>query len=459
MNVIVAGCGRVGSQLAELLSYEAHNVVVIDSDRRSFRRLGGTFNGVTLEGVAFDEELLHEAGIESADAFAAVTNFDNTNLMAAEIASNVYRVPTVMSRLYNPDKELTFYKMGIDYVCSTTLIADRIREKLFQPEEVIIQQDRLDVGIQVVEFSVPEDAEGKLAGDLNYGVSSRLIVLMRDNKAIEWNESTPLRRRDRVIVTMRKEGWRVIKGCLGEDSCPANIMPVSGPALETVSEEPSGARVIIGGCSMVGAHLAYLLSMEGHDITLIDVDPERFKRLPGNYGGRVLEGMVYDEETLVRAGIREADAFTSVTKFDNTNLIAAEVARHVFNVPHVLARLFNPDKEATFQALSMNYICGTRLLAQVLLERMLKPPVHTRTSCLYNIFDLVEFECPPPWDGKPVSFAMDKSRAAFTYIVRRSTGFMPDENFVLRKGDTVTALATPRRSHKLEKYLNKYQKG
>lgn len=459
MHVIVAGCGRVGSQLALSLSYEAHDVVVIDKDASSFRRLGGTFNGITLEGVAFDEEVLLEAGIESADAFAAVTNHDNTNLMTAEIATNIYRVPTVISRLYEPGRELTFFKMGIDYVCSTTLIAERIREKLFQREDMIIQQDRLDIGVQVVELEVPQGADGKSAGGLNSGVSAKLIAVLREGKVTDWNEDAPLRSGDRVIVSLRKEGWRVVADCFGEAWLegafhPDNIIFPSGDASRT-GEAPRRARIVVGGCSAVGSHLAYLLSMDGHRVTVIDRNPELFKRLPKKYEGNVLEGTVYEEEVLTRAGIDEADAFTAVTKFDNTNLMASEVAKHVFGVPNVLARLFNPDKEETYQALGMNYICGTKFLSQVLLERILRPRVRVRISCFNNLLDLVEFECHEPWKGKSVGFLEEKLGMRFAYIARRNSGYMPDENFLLHKGDSITALATTRRVQKLNRLLRK----
>jgi trk system potassium uptake protein TrkA len=464
MYVIVAGCGRVGSALAESLSYERHDVIVIDKDASAFNRLGSAFNGITLEGVAFDEELLVEAGIEQADIFASVTNHDNTNLMASEVATTVYGVPTVISRLYDPARELTYFKMGIDYVCGTTLMTDRIRERLFQTENVIVQQDRLDVGLQVVEFTVGESAAGRVAGDLNYGVSSHLVTMMRDGEAVGWSESTPLKPGDRLIVTLRKEGWRRIKECLGEDHvsgsyCPADIMPVSDIDDEINIVEPEHPKVVVGGCSMVGAHLGYLFSMEDYDVTMIDEEPAKFKRLPKQFKGRTLEGVVYDEETLLAAGIEDADAFVSVTKFDNKNLMAAEVARHVFGVPHVIARLFNPDKEATYQKLSMPCVCGTRLVAQGMLERVLKPMVMVKTSCCFNKFDLVEFTCPGPWEGKTVAWARDQLGISFAYVTRRSTGYLPEEKFVLHEGDSITALASPKKRERLEKFLHKAGRG
>jgi trk system potassium uptake protein TrkA len=116
----------VGSQLANLLSIDGHNVTVIDKDADSFRRLGTTFNGVTLKGLGFDEDILEEAGIRNCDAFAAVTNLDNTNLMAAEVARKIFGVKQVVARLYNPQRERTYQQLDLDYVCGTTLVAEKL---------------------------------------------------------------------------------------------------------------------------------------------------------------------------------------------------------------------------------------------------------------------------------------------------------------------------------------------
>ncbi|MFH1149850.1 MAG: NAD-binding protein [Actinomycetota bacterium] len=454
MYVIVAGCGRVGSQLAQALSYEAHDVVVIDKDAGAFRRLGGTFNGITLEGVAFDEELLLEAGIDQADAFAAVTNHDNTNLMAAEVATTVFEVPRVISRLYYPEKELTFFKMGIDYVCSTTLLAERAREKLYQGADVKIQQDRLDLGIQVVDMEVPEGVEGATAGSLNYGVSSRLVTLLRGNREIYWNAGTPLTAGDGIVMSLRREGWATVAAVMGSGPA-AHIDPAFSGPTPGAAELFTPGRAVIGGCSAVGAQLALLLSMDGHEVTLIDTDPSRFGRLPSAFEGTLIEGTIFNEDALTAAGIESADYFLAMTKKDNANLMAAEVARHLFGVPRVVARLFNTDKERTYQALRMDYVCGTRLLAQTLQERILLPLVRTRGAVLNNRLDLVEFECPRRWEGMTVRKAWEGSGVALAFITRRTTGYLPENNLVLRQGDTITAVATEKNVRKLEKHLHR----
>ncbi len=130
MNIIIVGCGRVGSQLAMLFSESDNNVVVIDNNPKSFNSLGRSFGGQTIVGVGFDEEILLEAGVEECDVLAAVTDRDNSNLMIAEVARKLFSVPHVLARLYNPDRETTYMQLGLDYVCGTTLVAEEIYSKI-----------------------------------------------------------------------------------------------------------------------------------------------------------------------------------------------------------------------------------------------------------------------------------------------------------------------------------------
>ncbi|NHM16296.1 TrkA family potassium uptake protein [Eggerthellaceae bacterium zg-887] len=129
-NVIVVGCGRVGSRLANMLSDNGNNVCVIDRKVEAFANLGRNFNGSTVQGVGFDEETLVKAGIEDCDVLAAVTQFDNANLMVAEVGSRLFDVPHVIARLYNPDHERAYMQLGLDYVCGTSLVAEDIFSKV-----------------------------------------------------------------------------------------------------------------------------------------------------------------------------------------------------------------------------------------------------------------------------------------------------------------------------------------
>lgn len=129
-NIIVVGCGRVGSQLASMLSESDNNVCVVDKDVDAFANLGASFNGTVVQGVGFDEEVLTRAGVEEADCVAAVTQYDNANLMVAEVASRLFHVPHVIARLYNQDHERAYEQLGLDYVCGTSLVAEEVFAKI-----------------------------------------------------------------------------------------------------------------------------------------------------------------------------------------------------------------------------------------------------------------------------------------------------------------------------------------
>jgi trk system potassium uptake protein TrkA len=124
------GCGDVGARLAALLAAQGHNVVVIDRRAEAFRALGSAFNGVTVAGIGYDEEVLREARIASCDAFLAVTDSDKVNIMAAEVAARIFRVPRVVVRLGNPALERTLQQLGLDYVCGTTILAQALADKV-----------------------------------------------------------------------------------------------------------------------------------------------------------------------------------------------------------------------------------------------------------------------------------------------------------------------------------------
>ena len=129
-NIIVVGCGRVGSRLALMLSNYENNVCVIDRDPRAFASLGRDFNGATFAGVGYDEDVLMKAGIDECDFLAAVTQSDNVNLMVVEIARRLYDVPHAVARLYNTGHERAYLQLGIDYVCGTAPVAEEIFSKI-----------------------------------------------------------------------------------------------------------------------------------------------------------------------------------------------------------------------------------------------------------------------------------------------------------------------------------------
>lgn len=129
MRIVIVGCGRVGSTLARMLA-EGHEVTVVDRTSDAFRRLGPKFRGHRLVGPGTDMDVLRHAGIEQADAFIAVTDGDNRNIMAAQIAKRVFNVPMVLTRIYDPSRAAVYEEQGIHVLCTTALAAGLFRDTI-----------------------------------------------------------------------------------------------------------------------------------------------------------------------------------------------------------------------------------------------------------------------------------------------------------------------------------------
>ncbi len=130
MFVIIMGCGRVGARLANLLVDAGHEVTILDVNSQAFWRLGPEFKGTTMVGNGIDVDVLRRAGIERADAFAACTQGDNRNIMASQIARHIFKVPKVVTRIYDPIRQQTFAELGLETISPTVLGANAFMEAI-----------------------------------------------------------------------------------------------------------------------------------------------------------------------------------------------------------------------------------------------------------------------------------------------------------------------------------------
>jgi trk system potassium uptake protein TrkA len=130
MKIVIMGCGRVGAQLAALLDSEGHTVTILDTNDYSFRRLPPAFNGTALLGNGTDEDVLKRAGVEEADVFVAVTQGDNRNVLAAQIAKHMFNVPKVICRIYDPLRRELYSTLGLETFSPTTIFAQMLKEKI-----------------------------------------------------------------------------------------------------------------------------------------------------------------------------------------------------------------------------------------------------------------------------------------------------------------------------------------
>ncbi|MCK9603351.1 MAG: TrkA family potassium uptake protein [Candidatus Omnitrophica bacterium] len=201
MYVIIVGCGRVGSELAKLLSNESHNVVVIDKSRDSLDRLGGTFNGVTMVGNGFDLALLKQAGIEKADVFCAVTNGDNTNLISAQVAKKIFKVPKVLARVYDPQRAHIYAALGLDIISGTILFAAMLRDKIIESRFSSYLIESKDLG--VIEIEVKDNLIGKTAPDVNMAGEFLVVAIRRMDGVIIPEPATAFKDKDKLMAVVK----------------------------------------------------------------------------------------------------------------------------------------------------------------------------------------------------------------------------------------------------------------
>ena len=154
MNVLIVGCGREGSELAGSISQKGHFVTIVDNDPDNFNRLGPDFGGRTVQGYSIDRGTLERAGIEQADAFAATTQSDNENIIAARIARDVFHVKRVVARVYNPGRREVYERLGLQSITSTSWGARRLEQILLHPRVIDLEIGR--GGIKVLSVRVPE---------------------------------------------------------------------------------------------------------------------------------------------------------------------------------------------------------------------------------------------------------------------------------------------------------------
>ncbi len=209
MNVMIIGCGRVGSQLALLLAQEGHNVTIIDKNPEAFKRLGGTFNGIAATGTGFDEKLLNELKINRQDAFVSVTSGDNTNLMASQIAKKMFKVPRVIARVYDPKRADIYRKLGLDIISGTMLVAAMIRDKIIENRFTSYLVETGELG--VIEIVVNGALKDKRVSEINIPDEFLVTVIERKKRVIIPQPDARLELGDKVMGVVRTSSLKKVK--------------------------------------------------------------------------------------------------------------------------------------------------------------------------------------------------------------------------------------------------------
>ncbi len=215
MNIIIVGCGRVGVELA-LALYQNHAVTVVDRDTHAFDRLGLHFTGRTIQGHGMDRNVLERAGIETAQALAAVTSSDNVNAIVSRIAQDIYHVKRVVARLYNPRRAPIYEKLNLQMVSSSAWGAHRMEQILVHPG----MQSVSSAGngeVQIYELTVPSEWNGYKVSDLVPMEYAIPVALARNGKGILPRAEILLESQDILQVSSTCEGVKILRERIHEN--------------------------------------------------------------------------------------------------------------------------------------------------------------------------------------------------------------------------------------------------
>jgi trk system potassium uptake protein TrkA len=199
VHVVIMGCGRLGSTLAQNLEGRGHSVAVIDQNSDAFRRLGADFGGITVNGIGFDRDVLRAAGIERADAFAAVSSGDNSNIISARLARETFGVSRVVARIYDARRAQVYERLGIPTVATIRWAADRMVRHLVPEGTVEVFRDPTSV-VSIVEVPLHRDWVGRTLKELEEATGSRVAYLMRFGMGTLGTPSTIIQDGDQVFT-------------------------------------------------------------------------------------------------------------------------------------------------------------------------------------------------------------------------------------------------------------------
>ena len=194
---------------------------------------------------------------------------------------------------------------------------------------------------------------------------------------------------------------------------------------------------MIMGCGRVGSALAKGLESGGHSVAIVDRDAGAFRRLPAEFAGQRVTGIGFDRDTLLEAGIEQAEAFAAVSSGDNSNIIAARVARETFGIENVVARIYDPRRAEVYQKLGIPTVATVRWTADQVLRRLLPAGMLSEWRDPSGNVVLAELAYNPEWIGHKVSRLEEQSGARVALLTRFGEGVLPESHTVLQDGDLV----------------------
>lgn len=212
MKVIIVGCGKLGSGLALNLAKKGHNITVIDTNPDAFELLGKDFKGKTIVGIGFDRDILEKAQIRLADAIIACSKSDDSNALIGRISRNIYKVPRVISRLYDPRRAEIYRSLGIQTISTTTWGVQQASEMLSYSQ----LDNILNIGdIEIIRVETPALLAGRTVNELTSLGEIQVVAISRDNKSFMPTRGTTLKKHDIIFIAVLSSSVNRLKALLG----------------------------------------------------------------------------------------------------------------------------------------------------------------------------------------------------------------------------------------------------
>ena len=367
MKIIVIGYGRVGSQFVKRIDTKIHDVVVIDKEKIVLEH-AEVPKGVRFQiGNAIDEDLLREVGADKADVILTLTRDENTNLMIAQIARVLFKVPKVIAVVYEPQREAYFHEAGIETMAVAVAGADLL---------------------------------------------ARLM------------------------------GTAPPAGLVGQTYKPDPAASIRVPLRPLEAADGSFYVIVVGG-GLVGFYLSRALLQKGHEVTIIESNPDIYDLVSQQIDCPVLVGDGSTMSVLDRAGASRANVLCAVTNHDQDNLIACQVAKHHFGIPKTISRVKNPKNENVMRRLGVDTtVSSTAIMTSVIENELPAMSVRTLSSLGACGVNIVEYRLTmlSPVVGKKGREVRLPSSGSLLAVERHGELVTNFDKLVLEGGDTLLAL-------------------
>ena len=430
VHVIVVGCGRVGSGLAISLSAEGHSVAILDKSAKAFRRLK-EWDGPCIVGSGFDRDDLEKAGALEADALAAVTSGDNTNILTVRIARETYKIPNVVARIYDPRRAEIYQRLGIPTVATVTWTIDQVRRRLLPDEDVGDWSDATG-RLTLIDRSLPESWAGRPLSEIEQPGRLSLVSVTRsgvprlDARELVGQEG------DVLHIAVLDDALRQFDEHAGPHRRPR--------------QDGATVKVAIAGAGSVGTAIASDLHANGHEVLLFEQDPELVERLRPTLDITWVAADACEVSSLDRAGLATVDVVVAATGDDEDNLVISLLAKQEFAVPRVVARVNHPKNQWLFnESWGVDVSVSTPQLLTALVEEAVSVGSLVRLlqfkGGVAHLVEITLAEDSPANDTAIADLAFPRD-AVVVAVVRADRLVVPRGDTTLQSGDEVLVLVT-----------------